>query len=154
MREIDTKPQNRRSISNWLINPRYQLKYIFWLTTTGLVLTALNAIVFYFYVSENYSILVDLSPMTEEAKLQLYSELRQIVVMLSAISAMFLTVVGIIGVVFSHRTAGPLYHFKKIFGLIREGRTDMRVRLRPNDDFQDVASSFNEMMDSLETKMK
>ncbi len=122
---------HQRKLKNILINPRYQIKYIFWITLTGLTLVAMNALLVYHYVSENYAILVDLSPMTDDAKLQLYRELREIIMKLSLISIAFLGVVSIFGLIFSHRTAGPLYHFRKVFQSIREGNIQARVHLRP-----------------------
>src|SRR5262249_37280276 len=71
--------RHQRKLKNLLINPKYQLKYTFWLTFTGVFLIALNATLFYHYISENYAILVDLSPMNDEAKKQLYTELREII---------------------------------------------------------------------------
>lgn len=139
----------RRNLKNILINPKYQIKYIFWLTFTGFLLIAINAVTFYWYVSENYTILVDLSPMTPEAKSQLYTELHQIILSLSAFSFLFLGAVAVLGLILSHRTAGPMFHFKRVFNEIRTGSRNARVHLRPNDDFQDVAQEFNSMMDSL-----
>lgn len=140
---------NRRKLKNVLIYPRYQLKYVFWLSATGLILTLVNCAVFYTYMQENYSILVDLSPMDDSTKAQLYSELRRIVTLLGGFSAVFILAVAAIGMFVSHRTAGPLYHFKRVFNDIKAGKRDARIRLRPGDDFRDVADSFNQMMDSL-----
>lgn len=139
--------KKNRSLKSILINPKYQLRYIFWLTGTGLILVALNAGLFYSYVSENYQILVDLSPMTDEVKAQLYTELNQVMIKLIGLSLLFLVLVGILGIVFSHRTAGPMFHFKRVFNAVKNGDKSQRVRLRPTDDFQDVAKAFNDMMD-------
>jgi methyl-accepting chemotaxis protein len=149
MNEPAKSGRHQRSFKNILINPAYQFKYIFWISMTGVILVALNASVFYYYIRENYALLVDLSPMTDEAKAQLYSELNSIILKLSAASFVFLSVVSYFGIVMSHRTAGPMFHFKRVFGQIKDGKTDARIRLRPKDDFQDVATSFNEMMDTL-----
>ncbi|HUP57138.1 MAG TPA: methyl-accepting chemotaxis protein, partial [Bdellovibrionota bacterium] len=67
-------------------------------------------------------------------------------------SIAFLIGVAVIGMVMSHRTAGPLYHFKRIFEEIKNGKLDARIRLRPKDDFQDVGQAFNEMMDKIARK--
>lgn len=151
--EAMNKPDSRkqRSFKNILINPGYQLRYTFWLSASGLVLIALNAAVFYIYVRENYAILVDLSPMTDDAKAQLYSELDQILIKLTLLSCGFLAALSTLGIFFSHRTAGPLYHFKRVFNQIRSGDVKARIRLRPKDDFQDVAESFNTMIDEVTT---
>lgn len=141
-----------RKLKNVLINPRYQLRYVFWLSATALFLITVNAAVFYHYISENYSVLVELSPMTEEAKGLLYSELRRILFLLGGASLVFVVLTSILGIFYSHRTAGPLYHFNRVFKLIASGKTDSRVVLRPNDDFREVAQSFNEMMDKIVDK--
>jgi methyl-accepting chemotaxis protein len=139
-----------RSLKNLLINPAYQIKYVFWVSTAGLTLITANAVIFYSYIKENYSLLVDLSPMDEASKAQLYSELNEILVKLGIVGIIFVLITAIIGLKMSHRTAGPMYHFKRIFGEIKDGKMSARVRLRPNDDFKDVANAFNEMMDKVE----
>jgi len=141
--------QNRRKFKNYLINPSYQLKYVLWLALTGFILFIFYALNIYFHIKENYSILVELSPMTADAKNQLYRELYSLIFKLSMGSIVFVIGVSFIGLVMSHRTAGPLYHFKRVFDSIREGNNDARINLRPKDDFLDVAKSFNDMMDKV-----
>lgn len=141
----------KRSIKNYWLNPRFQGKYIFWVSFTGLALILGNASVFYFYTKENYSLLVDLSPMTEQAKFQLYHELDTIVVYLIGANLIFLLITAVLGLLFSHRVAGPLYHFKRIFKEVKKGNLDARIHLRPKDEFKDVAAEFNEMMDAIKT---
>jgi methyl-accepting chemotaxis protein len=144
--------KRQRRFSNLLINPRYQLRYVLWLTLQGILLVALYSALVYSYVRENYSILVELSPISDEARGLLYRELTEIIVRLGLLSALFAVMVSFLGVFFSHRTAGPLYHFKRIFADVRKGDLEARVRLRPGDDFRDVAQEFNAMMDSLQEK--
>jgi methyl-accepting chemotaxis protein len=141
-----------RSLKNLLINPAFQLKYVFWISTAGIILIACNALIFYSYIKENYSILVDLSPMDEAAKTQLYHELNVILYKLGGVSLVFMLLAGILGIKISHSTAGPLYHFKRVFNEIKNGKTESRIRLRPGDDFKDVAQAFNDMMDSVQKK--
>lgn len=144
-----TKPQYKRSLRNLFINPRYQLRYVFWLGASGLGLIGMYSLLFYRYVRENYAILVDLSPMNEEAKAQLYRELTEVIVRISAFSVVFLVLVTVVGIIYSHRTAGPMFQFKRVFDQIKSGDTSARIHLRPNDEFKDVAQAFNQMMDTL-----
>jgi methyl-accepting chemotaxis protein len=139
--------QNKRKFFNFMINPRFQLKFVLGVTLPGLAVIATYSAVVYSKVQENYQILVELSPMTDEAKTQLYSELNRMLISLGAGSFVFMCAMAVLGIVFSHRTAGPLYHFKRVFKDIAEGKTDTRIRLRPSDDFKDVADAFNEMAD-------
>lgn len=146
--------KRKRRIANIFVNPKYQLRYILWVSATGLCLVFMYSLIVYHYMSENYKILVDLSPMDDSAKAQMYHELHQLLFVLGFGSLGFLIFAAILGLVFSHRTAGPLYHFKRVFAEIEAGNKNARVRLRPNDDFQDVAKSFNDMMDSLKAGPK
>lgn len=141
--------KNRRQFKNFLINPRFQLRYVFWTTFTGLFLVTVNAAVFYYFTRENYKILVDLSPMEENVKAQLYKELYQIIVSLGGFAFVFTLVTAFIGIVLSHKTAGPMINFKRVFREIRDGNVGARVRLRPGDDFRDVADEFNRMVDAI-----
>jgi methyl-accepting chemotaxis protein len=144
----------KRSLKRLWLNPKYQARYIFWITLTGLVLVILQSAVFYFFVKENYSILVDLGPTTDEVKAQLYHELHQMQMALLAGGVVFTSVIAFLGLIFSHRTVGPLYHFKRVFDDIKEGNISARIRLRPRDDFKEVASAFNHMMDELKKRGK
>jgi methyl-accepting chemotaxis protein len=145
---------HQRRWKNLLVNRAYQTKYIFWVTASGGLLVLLNAATFYFFIRENYSVLVELSPMTQDAKDVLYAELRQVLMILTVVAFLFLGLVSILGLILSHRTAGPMYHFRRIFNSIEAGDHAARVRLRPNDDFKEVAHAFNAMMDKLQSGQK
>lgn len=101
---------------------------------------------------ENYKVLVDLSPMEDDVKIQLYRELDQILGLVLLFSLAALLATALFGLVVSHRTAGPLYHMKRVFKAVRRGDSNMRVRLRALDDFRDVADEANAMIDTLQRK--
>jgi signal transduction histidine kinase len=105
--------------------------------------------VFYHFTKENYQILVDLSPMDDDVKVQLYHELNKILMYLGGCSFFFLIITSLLGIVLSHRTAGPMYRFKLVFHQIQEGDISARIRLRPKDDLRDVADECNKAIDFL-----
>jgi len=148
MSNLEPQSSNKRHFANLLINPGYQLKYSGYLLLSALLLTVINALIVSSYLRENYTILVALSPMNDASKSQLMQELRQLKIAIGLTSTGFLVLVALIGIVLSHRTAGPLYHFKKVFEEIRKGNKNARIQLRTNDEFSEVAESFNEMMDT------
>ncbi|MBT6324663.1 MAG: HAMP domain-containing protein [Bdellovibrionales bacterium] len=143
----------KRKVSNLLINPKFQKKYVFWMSSTGIILTCINATIIYFFTKENYEFLVEMLEMTEEARGQMYQELYQIIGLLGVSSIVFMIIVSIWGIILSHRVAGPLHKLKMSIDNIKNGETDTRVFFRKNDHFQDLAASFNDMMDEL-TKNK
>jgi hypothetical protein len=141
--------RERRRFSNILINPRFQLRYILSLTALGTLLIVIYAVLFYGHMRESYAVLVELSPMADETRARLSDALHATALRLGLISGGFLVAVSSLGLLFTHRTAGPLYHFKRVCNEIKDGKRQARIQLRPGDDFQDVARSFNDMMDSL-----
>ena len=62
--------------------------------------------------------------------------------------------VSFVGLVISHRTAGPMFQFMRVFRDIKAGKTETRLSLRPGDDFREVAQAFNEMMDKVMSDRK
>ena len=139
----------QRKLQNYWINPEFQKKYVFWIFLVGVVLAVSNSGVFYFFTRENYALLVDLSPMTDDVKLQLYSELKQIIAFLFIGNTVFLGLVTLLGVVFSHRAAGPMFNLVRTCQKIRDGQSAVRVNFRPGDDFPEVAVAVNEMLESI-----
>ena len=146
--------KEQRKLRNFIINPKFQFRYILFTTMWGLALVIINASVFYSFISENYEVFIELNDITDEAKAVLYQELYQIIYILIGLSITFLFTVAIFGIVLSHKIAGPMYKFRKTFKQIKEGNTNLRINLRPKDEFKEVALEFNSMMDSLSKNNK
>ena len=53
----------------------------------------------------------------------------------------------------SHRIAGPLYRFRRLFGELRDGHWTVRATLRARDYLRKDAAAFNEMAASIEARM-
>jgi methyl-accepting chemotaxis protein len=53
----------------------------------------------------------------------------------------------------SHKIAGPVYRFEKDITRIAEGDLKNRIRIRKGDQFQALASSLNQMIDALNTRV-
>lgn len=49
----------------------------------------------------------------------------------------------------SHKIAGPIYRFEKDIAQVAGGDLRHRIRIRKNDQFQDLAVSLNRMIDGL-----
>lgn len=125
------------------------MRFLFWVTLTGISLISGLGWVMYRRLRENYELLVDLSPMEESVRRLLYNELHGVVVYMGACTVVFLLLVVLFGLVLSHRSAGPIYHFKRVFELIGPTSRGHRIHLRKRDEFRDVAEAFNRMMDRL-----
>jgi methyl-accepting chemotaxis protein len=144
---------SKRKVKNILINKKFQIKYMLWMIIPSVIVAFSYASLFYYFISENYLVLVDLNPlMSEDVQAILYQELNQLIILIIFISLFFTLTVAFISFYSSSKTAGPLYRFKSEFETISKGKLNTRIKLRPSDDFQDVALAFNKMMDTIENK--
>ncbi|MGE0615823.1 MAG: HAMP domain-containing protein [Bacteriovoracia bacterium] len=141
-----------RRVRNLLINPRYQLKFIFWMTVLGLVLVILNASVFHLYVQRDFEAFVRISSLPNEVKDTAIAYLNSLGWKLMIWSIVFMVLMCSVALLFSHRTAGPMFQMKKVMEKVRDGEVDTRVHLRKEDDFREVAVVLNEMLDKLVPK--
>jgi methyl-accepting chemotaxis protein len=106
-------------------------------------------LVFYRFISENYDTIVELSPITEDSKAILYNELSSIIMYLSLLSGIFLIAITGIGIVFSHKVAGPMFKIKSVCNSINTGNFGKRIALRPGDDFREVVAELNKALNTL-----
>ena len=67
-------------------------------------------------------------------------------------SAVFLGGVILVGVLESHRTAGAAYAIRRAVDAIRDGRPDIRVRLRRGDHLQELATSVNQLAETIDAE--
>jgi HAMP domain-containing protein len=79
-----------------------------------------------------------------------YRDLFNFGVALGLATLLIVAIVAVWALVLTHRAAGSVYHIKRVIEEIRSGNIKERIHLRPKDEFQDVAKSFNEMMDELQ----
>lgn len=58
-------------------------------------------------------------------------------------------VAGFVTLLVSHKIAGPMYRFENDIQRIATGNLKDRIRIRHGDQFQEMANSLNQMIDSL-----
>lgn len=141
--------KNNRKLSNILINHKFQIKYLSWHFFLAAFISITYAAIFYFYTKENYDLLINLSDLTDEAKNQLNQELFHIILILGLISLLFLASIVLLSLFFSHRIAGPIHQVKVACDKIAHGHKNVRLKFRTRDDFKDLETSFNKMLDEI-----
>ena len=67
---------------------------------------------------------------------------------------LILIVVGIIGLFYSHRLAGPVYRINADLQKVLNGERGVRISLRKDDKFHDLAEQINALIDSYEEAMQ
>lgn len=147
-----TNPKEQRSKKSILIDRDFQGRIVFFIVLAGFVCIAINAYLYYSYVVDSYDFILKHSSLPQEIIDERYRELYSLWVSLSLLDLLIILVIATWALVITHRAAGPVYHIKRVIAEIRSGNTKARVHLREKDEFQDLAKSFNEMMDELQKK--
>ncbi len=128
--------QNQRSIKNVVLTKRHHWAYLGKWVLFCLFQVAVLYIVCVYHaitVSWNGGII----------------DVQRFVAVGSIIATLVCALVAFMGVLTAHRIAGVHIKLKNTFDAIREGDTDVRLRFRSYDNLDDVAQSFNDMMDRL-----
>ncbi|MGD0530530.1 MAG: hypothetical protein ABSE49_35680, partial [Polyangiaceae bacterium] len=74
---------------------------------------------------------------------------RQTTVIYSLVGGLALMVVliGLLGIYFTHKVAGPIYKMKLLLNQVAEGRLNVNAKLRKGDELQDFFDVFAGMVD-------
>ena len=74
----------------------------------------------------------------------------ELVIRVSAILFVTLVIIGLYGVFFLHRVAGPVYRFRQTFLRLNDGEIPHSIKLREGDFFGETASEINRMIRRLQ----
>jgi nitrogen fixation/metabolism regulation signal transduction histidine kinase len=143
-------PKKQRSLKNLLIMPGFQGRIAFFIVLAGFVCAALNAYLYYNYVVDSYDFILKHSSLPQSLIDDRYRDLRNFGLALGLATLVIMLMIATWATVVTHRAAGAVYHMRRVMEEIRSGNTKQRVHLREKDEFQDVAQSFNQMMDDLQ----
>ena len=69
------------------------------------------------------------------------------------IQAIGLAVILYLGLFVSHRMAGPIYRLEKCAEQIEAGDLSLNVRIRPHDEFQELAAAMDRMVKGVREKL-
>lgn len=141
-------PSNRL-FTNYFPEPRFQLRLIGLLIAGSLVQITFASGILYYFLRQNYTLLVQYAQLDSEITALLYRELKLLVMILAANFLLFLTGTLIVGTLFSHRVAGPLYALKRTLKSHLEGKPQP-LHFRKKDEFQEIAQLFNAVVLSQE----
>lgn len=135
-----------------MILPNYQLKFILFIMATNLFIAIFIVLSLYAYIVNSPIFVEFLQYMKSDANFTFYEELKSLYSFFMILTLVFVFFIGLAAVFLSHKTAGPLYRFNLIFNQISKDNLEPRVKLRPDDELQDIAQTFNKMMDRINQK--
>jgi methyl-accepting chemotaxis protein len=143
---------NRRK--TYLINPRFQWRFIGFMAAVSLLAIAVLFVsnILFFRDMEQAALSVGLT--TDNPYFDFLNEqksaLYRLYFLVSAVA--FVLMVGL-GILYSHRIAGPLHNLGNKMQRIANGEDLSEVKFRRNDQFRDLAESFNAMIARLRNRL-
>jgi methyl-accepting chemotaxis protein len=136
---------NRRA--RYLINPRFQWRFIGFMATVSLLAISLLFVsnIWFFRNMEHEALSVGLT--RDNPYFDFLKEQK------SALSTLYFAVSGLVfvlmmglGILYSHRIAGPLHHLDSKMRRIASGEAPSPLNFRRRDQFQELVESFNAMI--------
>lgn len=145
---------NRRKKRNILIDPEFQIKYMSILIVLGFGLVTLIGSMSYFFLKDKFVRIIESTELSETSRTLFTQDLWYISACIVLACIVFLVLVSVWALLMSHSVAGPMFHIKRVLTEIKNGNTGERVKLRPRDEFGDVADSLNELLDQIYSPKK
>ena len=146
----------KRRFRNYLLDPRFQLKYTGMVVLVTVVIASALGYMAYSYSSgmtEMLSMTQMMSGETADYVTQ-QAEEQDRKVLLSIIGgiALLALALGATGIIVTHKVVGPAYKLKLLLGDVAGGTFNLRGGLRKGDELQDVGDAFKSMVAALRTR--
>jgi len=139
----------RQKRRNFLVNPRFQLRFAFFISSWVIGLS----LMFPLLLNEAFSIITELvirDPRGPEVA-QVLAAKQDLFRNLYLFESAFVVVVFFLGIFMSHRIAGPLYKLDQYLReAARTGHLKPMLRFRSGDNFLELAESYNEMVSAVQ----
>ena len=185
-------PRYKRSVKNYLIDSRFQLKYTgFILFVSLMVAVPLGAFLFTTskeVVAEGAKVVQESKKVSDVVKMSIKNdpiygsdpelakafsdaaggnddkiiaqqkalEGQQQTLLISLVGGLSLMVmlIGVLGIYFTHKVAGPIYMMKSLLKQVGEGRLNFNRRPRKGDELQDFFEAFTAMVAQLKERQE
>ncbi|MGB2705394.1 MAG: HAMP domain-containing protein [Candidatus Omnitrophota bacterium] len=144
---MEKKPYRRR---RYIVKKEFQLKYV------GLIVAVmlLSAVVSGYTIYYNSWVLLGSKLASVYPQGRLVQIFRSVNIRL-LITMFFVTVLCVgIGILASHRIAGPVFRMIRFLGNVTSGDYSQRLHLRKKDELKDLAEAINRLVDKLESEKK
>jgi hypothetical protein len=153
------RPAYKRKVRNYLLDVGLQLRYTATIVIVAVFLTA--GLGFKMYQATRdvskvilWTSLVDPSS-AEELQAQFSNSDRVVLWGIVGFGVVLIFSIGTVGILITHKVAGPLHKIASLFGRVRENRMGPAPNsLRKGDELQDFYSSFRDMHMALRARVE
>lgn len=134
--------------SSYISKPNFQIKLTLVLMLVVTIVANLVGGIVYLFLSEKVQSLMAANP-EAFAGIEMADVAGFLVPKILMAEAISLCLVFVLAVLITHTIAGPVYRLEKEAGEVAKGDLSKLVRLRPRDEFKELADAFNEMCHGL-----
>jgi signal peptidase II len=131
----------------FLVHPKFQLKYSLMISMFGLGFGIITGVYSYTYLRVTIIDLIGHQIHIED------KFLIPFIITFGIVSLMFIIFLFFLGLVLSHRAAGPLYAFEKFLEDLSRGKV-RKLKLRDGDDFTHLEELASKLSDRLEAYIR
>lgn len=139
------KRPDRRS---YLVDRRFQLKYSIVMAAAGLVV----AVVFGIWLQQAHAQATALLAPDPETRALVERSDRLLLAAFAAIALLLALALGLLGVVITHRVAGPVFVMGHYLEVLAAGRFPRMRTLRRSDDLKPFLKTFIEAVDAMKVR--
>jgi hypothetical protein len=153
------RPAYKRKVKNYLLDVGLQLRYTATIVIVAVVLTIFLGIRIYQATRDTSKVILWTGLVDPATAQELQSQFSQSdrTVLLGIIGFGVILVLSIsgVGILLTHKVAGPLYKISSFFGRIRDNRLGPAPnKLRKGDELQDFYLSFREMHQAIRGRVE
>jgi signal transduction histidine kinase len=137
-----------------LINRHYQGRLVITVLAFGFLACLFNGLLFYNYVDGHYTTIFADGHLPSAVTESLEQDLKHFAIILLMLSLIAFCCLAFYLLVITHRAAGAAYHIHRVIKEIQIGKLSSRIHLREKDEYQELAESFNALMDQMQQEPK
>jgi len=144
---------NERRSLRW-IDPSFQRRYAILLISIVLLVSTVLIGTFWFHSEQVLNTLTNAGVLKQHSLyLLIEKQMHSLLLSVVIVVALFSIFVFVMANFLSHRIVGPMFAIKRSIENIGSGQfSEARVKLRSDDEFQDVAQMLNQMADRMEAR--
>ncbi len=148
--------QNRRSWKNILVDSRFQLTYVLYFISFGLISATLVVAIISHFQKKFFELVINSSEKDISPSLFLgFSSIMHEMAISLAIFVVLYSIFGVILAMFlSHKIVGPATAIRKFLGDLKAGNYGGQLNLRKGDELKDLEKDLNELSLLLKEKLK
>ena len=147
--KVNDGEQNRRSLSNVLVRPRYSVKFLTYFVFGGVF--AIGGVVGFVYMRlmDIDQILNSSEAMGVGGHIPVYDAFTDVTTIAIAGLALFVIYACVIAIILSHRVAGPMTALIDHIEQLKRGNYDYERQLRKNDELHPLHDALRSLARSL-----